>query len=70
MWSDFFEHPQTESNVKNIKQNMLQQYHLLGRWTVIVSRLWQLIDKITEFILIGWCLAPTLALFQLYRGVN
>jgi hypothetical protein len=31
--------------------------------------IWQLFDKITEFIVIGWCLAPPLAIFQLYGGV-
>ena len=49
---------------------MLQQYYLFDNWTLIVSRLWQLFDKITEFIVIGWCLAPPLAIFQLYGGVN
>jgi hypothetical protein len=49
---------------------MLQQYYLLGIWAQILSRLWQLFDKITEFIVIGWCLAPPLAIFQLYGGVN
>jgi hypothetical protein len=49
---------------------MLQQYYLLGNWTLIVSRLWQLFDKMTQFILIDWCLAPLLAIFQLYRDMN